>query len=138
MLALIAYLSAGLENLRTFLGERSTKYGASTILASVFFIGIVAAVNYIGARYDHRWDVTEGGVYSLSPQSLQVVEGLPNDLQMQAFVEQTSRVAHRLPPPQRFDGALGEEEGEDDHAHEVDQATGVDFPPHHCAEVLGQ
>ena len=87
VLALIAYLSSGLENLRTFVGERSTKYGASTVLASVFFIGILGAVNYIAARYDHRWDVTETGVHSLSPQSLQVVDGLENDMQMQAFVE---------------------------------------------------
>ena len=32
-LALIAYFSTGLDNLREFLGERSTRYGTSTVLA---------------------------------------------------------------------------------------------------------
>lgn len=85
--ALVAYLSAGVENLRSFLGERSTKYGTSAVLASIFFIGILAAVNYLGTRYHHRFDLTEASVYSLSPQSKSVVEGLDKDLTLQAFVE---------------------------------------------------
>lgn len=86
-LALIGYLSLGLENLREFLGERSTRYGANTALASVFFIGIVVVANYLGARYSYRFDLTEQNVYSLSPQSRQVLEELDGELHMQAFVE---------------------------------------------------
>lgn len=87
ILALIAYLSAGLENLQTFLGERSTKYGTSAVLGSVFFIGILVAVNYLSVHYHHRFDLTAEGVFSLSPQSKSVVEGLDKDLKLQAFVE---------------------------------------------------
>jgi ABC-type uncharacterized transport system involved in gliding motility auxiliary subunit len=87
LLALIAYLSAGLDNLRDFLGERSTKYGASTIVASLLFIGILAALNYLSTRYHHRFDLTEARVHSLSPQSAQVVGKLDRDLRLQAFVE---------------------------------------------------
>jgi ABC-type uncharacterized transport system involved in gliding motility auxiliary subunit len=87
ILALIAYLSAGLENLRAFLGERSTKYGTSTVLASVFFIGILASLNYLSTRYQHRFDLTEANVFSLSPQSEQVVKNLEKELKIQAFVE---------------------------------------------------
>jgi ABC-type uncharacterized transport system involved in gliding motility auxiliary subunit len=85
--ALIAYLSAGMENLRTFLGERSTKYGTSAVLASVFFIGILTALNYLGTRYHHRFDLTEASVYSLSPQSKSIVQSLDRDLEIQAFLE---------------------------------------------------
>lgn len=87
ILALIAYLSAGLENLRSFLGERSTKYGTSAVLASVFFLGILGALNYLSTRYHHRFDLTAENVFSLSPQSKSVVEGLDKDLKLQAFVE---------------------------------------------------
>jgi len=87
VLALVAYFSSGLENLRTFLGERSTKYGTSALLGSLFFLGILVALNYMSARHHHRFDLTEAGVYSLSPQSLQVVKGLSNDLRIEAFVE---------------------------------------------------
>lgn len=87
LLALVAFLSAGVENLRSFLGERSTRYGASAALASLFFVGILASLNYLGTRYHHRFDLTEAGVFSLSPQSAQVVRNLDKDLVLQAFVE---------------------------------------------------
>jgi ABC-type uncharacterized transport system involved in gliding motility auxiliary subunit len=87
VLALAAYLSSGLENLRSFLGERSTKYGTSALVASLFFVGILGALNYISIRHNHRFDLTEAGVFSLSPQSVQVVKALDKDLHIQAFVE---------------------------------------------------
>jgi len=87
VLALIAYLSTGLENLRAFLGERSTKYGTSTVLASLIFIAILGILNYLAYREHHRFDLTSERVYSLSPQSVQVLSGLTNDLRMEAFVE---------------------------------------------------
>ena len=87
LFALVAYLSSGLENVRTFLGERSTKYGANTIVSSLLFLAILGALNYVSARHHHRFDLTEEHVFSLSPQSVSVVKSLPNELQIQAFVE---------------------------------------------------
>ncbi len=84
---LIVYLSSGVENLRDFLSKRSTKYGTSTVLASVFFIGILAAVNFLSTRYNTRWDLTESGAYSLSAQTTSVLANLANELTMEAFVE---------------------------------------------------
>ncbi|OFV90176.1 MAG: hypothetical protein A3J75_00455 [Acidobacteria bacterium RBG_16_68_9] len=86
-LALIAYLTAGVDNLRGFLGERSTKYGANTVLASVLFVAILGVLAYLSTRYHHRFDLTEANVFSLSPQSAQVVKSLDKDLRLQAFVE---------------------------------------------------
>jgi gliding motility-associatede transport system auxiliary component len=87
LFAIIAYLSAGLENVRRFVGERSTKYGANTIVSSLLFIVILVALNYILARNHHRFDLTEQHVFSLSPQSVSVVKNLKNELDIQAFVE---------------------------------------------------
>ena len=87
VLAILAYLSTGLENLRSFLGERSTKYGTSTVLASLIFIAILVILNFIAYRHNHRFDLTSERVFSLSPQSVQVLNGLTNDLRMEAFVE---------------------------------------------------
>jgi ABC-type uncharacterized transport system involved in gliding motility auxiliary subunit len=86
-LALLAFLAFGLESFRALLGQRSTRYGASAFLYSLLFIALVAGINYLGYRRHHRWDVTEGGVYTLSPQSTKVVESLKDDLTMTAFVE---------------------------------------------------
>ncbi|MBI4519109.1 MAG: GldG family protein [Deltaproteobacteria bacterium] len=87
LFALIAYLSAGVENLRRFVGERSTKYGANMIVSSLLFVVILAALNYLSARNHHKFDLTEAHVFSLSPQSISVVKNLEKDLQIQAFVE---------------------------------------------------
>lgn len=87
LLALIAYLSSGLENLKDFLSERSTKYGTSTIVGSLLFLGILVAANYISARHGKRFDLTEQNIYSLSPQSENVIKNLAQDLKLYAFVE---------------------------------------------------
>jgi ABC-type uncharacterized transport system involved in gliding motility auxiliary subunit len=87
VLLLIAYLSTGLENVRSFLGERSTKYGTSTIAASLIFIAILGILNFLSYRHHHTFDLTSEKVFSLSPQSLQVLNGLTSDLKLEGFVE---------------------------------------------------
>lgn len=86
-IALLVWLTTGLDQLREFLGSRSTRYGASTLVGSVVFVAIVVVLNFLSARNHHRFDLTEQGVFSLSPQSIQVVEALENELSVQAFVE---------------------------------------------------
>ena len=87
LLAVIIYLASAKDTLRTFLGERSTKYGASAALYSVLFLAIVAVVNYLSVRHHRRFDLTEAGVYSLSPQSLGILQRLDKTLAVNAFVE---------------------------------------------------
>jgi ABC-type uncharacterized transport system involved in gliding motility auxiliary subunit len=85
--ALVTYLVTSLDHLRTMVSERSTKYGASTVLGSVFFIAILILVNIYSANNSARYDLTEQGVYSLSPQSIEVLKNLKQDLEVVAFVE---------------------------------------------------
>src|SRR5262245_52948418 len=85
--ALIAYVASARQGLGTFLGERSTKFGANAALYSVLFIGILVMANFLAARHFKRVDVTEGGVYSLSPMSAKTVRELTQDLELQAFVD---------------------------------------------------
>lgn len=87
LFALIAYLSAGLEQLRGVVSERSTKYGANVLVGSVVFLAVLGLFNYLSARHHHRFDLTEQGVFSLSPQTVSVVKNLQEELQIQGFVE---------------------------------------------------
>ncbi len=87
LFALIAYLSAGLEHLRGVVSERSTRYGANVLLGSFAFLAVLAIVSYLSTRHHHRFDLTEQGVFSLSPQSTNVVKNLQEDINVQAFVE---------------------------------------------------
>ncbi len=86
-LALIAYLSAGLEALRETVSQRSTRYGANVLVYAATFVAVLGLLNFVSARHHRRVDMTEAGVYSLSPQSKKVVEGLEKDLTLRAFVE---------------------------------------------------
>jgi len=85
--ALIAYLASARESFGTFLGERSTKFGANAALYSLLFIGILVILNFLAARHFRRFDTTEAGVYSLSPLSAKYVKELNDDLELMAFVE---------------------------------------------------
>ncbi|HSD10859.1 MAG TPA: Gldg family protein [Candidatus Binatia bacterium] len=85
--ALIAYVASARDSFGTFLGERSTKFGAHAALYSVLFIGILVMINFLAARHFRRFDTTEAGVYSLSPESTQYVKGLSQELDLMAFVE---------------------------------------------------
>ncbi|GIW41195.1 MAG: hypothetical protein KatS3mg076_1772 [Candidatus Binatia bacterium] len=87
VLALVAFLSSGLESLGQFVGQRSTKYGANVILYSAAFLAVLAVLNYLSARHHLRFDLTEQKVYSLSPQSERVVKALEKPLVFRAFVE---------------------------------------------------
>src|SRR5262249_47919551 len=57
-LAIIIYPASGKDTLRTFLGERSTKFGAGAALYSVLFFAILAVVNYLSVRHHRRFDLT--------------------------------------------------------------------------------
>jgi len=84
---LLAYLAFGFDSFRSLVGQRSTRYGAGAALYSVLFVALVGGLNYLGVRYQKKWDVTETGVYTLSPQSAQVMKTLQQPLEMTGFVE---------------------------------------------------
>jgi gliding motility-associatede transport system auxiliary component len=83
----LAYLAFGLEEFRSLLGQRSTRYGAGAAFYTLLFVAFVIGANYLSWRHHHQWDLTEAGVYTLAPQSKQIVAKLDKDLEMVAFVE---------------------------------------------------
>ena len=84
---LLLYVVFGLDNIRTLVGSRATRYGASAALYSLLFVALVVGLNYLGIRHSTRWDVTEASVYTLSPQSRKVAESLQEKLVLTAFAE---------------------------------------------------
>jgi ABC-type uncharacterized transport system involved in gliding motility auxiliary subunit len=86
----VLYLTSSRENLSTFLGERSTKYGANAVVYSLIFLAILVVVNYLAARHNHRFDLTKQNVFSLSSQSSGVlanIEKTGKPVEVYAFVE---------------------------------------------------
>jgi ABC-type uncharacterized transport system involved in gliding motility auxiliary subunit len=86
-LAVIIFFSSAKGSFSTFFGERSTKYGISAVFYALLFFAILFFVNFISARRHHRFDLTESGVYSLSPQTVELLHRLDKPLDIHAFVE---------------------------------------------------
>ena len=65
--------------------SRSTQAGTNIVLMSLIFIGIMAAVNFLGYRYHKRFDLTANKEYSLSPQTVRVLQDLEEPVHAIAF-----------------------------------------------------
>jgi len=84
---LAIYVASSFRDLGELLSARSTRYGANMIVYSALFIALLAGLNWLGVRYNHRIDMTEAGIFTLSPQARSVIDGLDQDLELQAFLE---------------------------------------------------
>jgi ABC-type uncharacterized transport system involved in gliding motility auxiliary subunit len=82
---IIMWISAGWSEVGSFVGQRSTQYGANAVIYSVIFVAILIAVNYISNGHHRRLDMSAERVYSLSSQSVNVVKNLQKPLKMYGF-----------------------------------------------------
>ncbi len=85
--AVIVIAVADRENLRRFLKGRQALYGFNAGVLILVALGIMVFANIISFRHKHRWDVTEGGLYSLAPQTQKIVSTLPRGVKLTAFFQ---------------------------------------------------
>ena len=76
------------ETFKAFSTRRSTRMGANSLLLVLFFIGILAIVNFLAARHSVRWDLSENKNFSLAPQTHRVIRGLPRDVKITVFTRE--------------------------------------------------
>jgi len=82
LISIAVYVALCPQDVRKFLGGRTVRYGSNVVLVSIAVIGIVILLNYLSNRYYKRFDVTEGNLHSLSEQSIQIVEGLDQSIEV--------------------------------------------------------
>jgi ABC-type uncharacterized transport system involved in gliding motility auxiliary subunit len=68
---------------------RNLRFGTNLVIAVVAVLGIIAVVEAISLRHSHRFDLTANKRYSLSPQSQQLLAGLPRPVKATAFYQET-------------------------------------------------
>jgi ABC-type uncharacterized transport system involved in gliding motility auxiliary subunit len=89
ILCLVAWgLTSGLTSLNKAKGAltgRTARFGAHAVAYSVVAAGLLIVVNIFVALNEKRWDLTEQGVYSLSPKSAKVIAGLQRPLKLVAL-----------------------------------------------------
>ena len=76
-------------------GRRQTRYGALATSSVILALGILVAINFVLLRQNRRWDLTAGGQYSLSDQTVQILESLEAPIRIIVFGRDVEFPAYR-------------------------------------------
>ncbi len=69
---------------RTFQG-RQAKYGTVAASGALLFLAILVGINWISSRQNKRWDLTTNQEFSLSDQTVKILDGLTKPVVLQVF-----------------------------------------------------
>lgn len=72
---------------RVALTGRSVRYGSNAAILSLAVIGILALLNFLAVKYHWEYDVTENQEFTLSEQTLQLVQNLDEPVQVIGFFQ---------------------------------------------------
>lgn len=70
------------QALAYFFLRKSTRQGANLAFVVFLVLGILVFVNILGKEFSWRKDITSAGALTLSPQTLQVLKGLSQDVKV--------------------------------------------------------
>ncbi|MEH1968685.1 GldG family protein [Nostoc sp.] len=65
--------------------RRSTQAGTNALVATLAVLAILGLINFLGTRYHLRADLTEAQLFTLAPQSLELVRALPQPVKVWVF-----------------------------------------------------
>ncbi len=70
---------------RSFWQNRSTQAGTNAVLATLSMVLILCVANFLAVQYAPRLDLTEGGLFTLAPESRSVVTNLDQPVKVVVF-----------------------------------------------------
>ena len=91
----LIYMAGQWRDVAEFYKGRGARYGTLSIVSIVVFLGILAAVNYLGTRQNKRWDFTANQVFSLSDQTVRILRELKEPVTFTVFERQDRQDVHR-------------------------------------------
>ena len=65
--------------------RRSTQAGTNAIIATLAVVVILGLINFLGIRYQYRTDLTESQLFTLAPQTRQLVSNLKAPIKLLIF-----------------------------------------------------
>jgi ABC-type uncharacterized transport system involved in gliding motility auxiliary subunit len=69
-------------------GQRSTQASGNALIATLSILLILGLINFLAVRYDQRVDLTENQLFTLAPQSRQVIQTLKQPVKIWVFSPQ--------------------------------------------------
>ncbi len=74
---------------RGLLGQRArtrgARYGGQTLASASLLLAVLALVNFLAARHNLHVDLTESELFTLAPQTRQILHGLQREVTLRAF-----------------------------------------------------
>jgi len=91
----LVYLAGQWRDISTFYEGRGARYGTLSIVSILVFATILVAVNYLASRQNKRWDLTSNQVFSLSDQTIKILQTLDAPVKFTVFDREGSLDLHR-------------------------------------------
>ena len=88
--AVIIYMAGQWREVAQFYKGRQARYGTVSLVGIVVFLGVLVAANYLSVRRNKRWDFTANQVYSLSEQTIKVLQNLDAPVAFTVFDQQVN------------------------------------------------
>src|ERR1700687_6177721 len=88
LVCVLAYTLAQWREIGKIFSRRQTRYGTLGATSVLVVLGILVAINFIGAKQNKRWDLTVSKQFSLSDQSRNVLTKLDSPLQVLVFAQE--------------------------------------------------
>lgn len=81
---------------RSIWARGSVQAGANALTATLAVLVILGMVNFLGVRYSTRLDLTENQVFTLAPQTQQLLQNLEEPVKVWVFAERPDDQVRRL------------------------------------------
>jgi len=85
-----------LRRIAGFFGLRQTKYGTNTLVAILAVLGILIILNFIAYKENIRWDLTKNKKFTLSDQTIKVLEKVDQEVKVIAFYQNRNPMRREL------------------------------------------
>ncbi len=81
----VSYVATHWREMKNLAGQRQSRYSANLAILVVLVAVILVVVNRLGYLHNKRWDLTATKQYSLSDQSIKILENLDRELEIIIF-----------------------------------------------------
>jgi len=88
LVCVLAYSLSQWREVAKVFSRRQARYGTLAATSVLVVLGILVAINYIGAKQNKRWDVTANKQFSLADQSKNVLAKLDSPMQVMVFAQE--------------------------------------------------
>lgn len=92
----IVYFALDIKNVFSFLASKGFRYGSNSILMSIIFLAILVFLQVIVSHKKVQFDITSDKKFTLSEQTVKILDNLKQKIQLVAFVDKNNVAAKDL------------------------------------------